>query len=388
MHTSRTARTWVVAGALGTALLLVPANLAAAKSPAPPGPVVKSSALAAPFNLAFTRSGVLVADGGLNLVGKLASNGQITPIATGQPGASGVAEAGGTLAFTTTVTKPETFENTASGLNLWSRNGKHKYVDTLAYETANNPDSVNAYGVANPSQCVSDALAAAQFPVSYTGQVDSHAYSVAAYKGDWIVADAGANALLRVNRKGSVRTIAVLPPQPAKITAEAAAALGLPDCVVGVTYAFEPVPTDVEVGRDGYLYVTTLPGGPESAVLGARGALWKINPRNGKARQLAGGFLGATNLALGSHGKVYVAEFYAGRISVVKRSGKATFLTLPGVVAVETDRRGQLWAATLGSQDPAVPGTLVKVSGTGKGHWPRVKLTHHRALALGWPLRK
>ncbi len=57
-----------------------------------------------------------------------------------------------------------------------------------------------------------------------------------------------------------------------KVTKESAAALELPDCVVGVTYAFEPVPTDVEVGKDGYLYVTTLPGGPESPALGARGS--------------------------------------------------------------------------------------------------------------------
>lgn len=388
MNTSRTLPTWAVTGVLFAGLLLVPTDLASANPVVSPNPEVKSSALAAPFNLAFTGSKVLVADGGLNLVGKLAANGAITPIATDQPGASGVAVAGGTLAFTTTVTKPETFENTASGLHLWNRKGKHVYADTLAYETAKNPDRINNYGVTNPTQCVADALAAAQLPASYTGQVDSHAYSVAAYRGDWIVADAGANALFRVNRKGVIKTLAVLPPQPTKVTAQAAAALGLPDCVAGVTYAFEPVPTDVEVGRDGYLYVTTLPGGPESAVLGARGALWKINPRTGKARQIAGGFLGATNLALGSHGKIYVAEFFAGKISVVKRSKKADFLTLPGVVAVETDRSGRLWAATMGSQEPAAPGTIVTVSGTSKGHAHKVKLTRHRALALGWPLRK
>ena len=37
----------------------------------------------------------------------------------------------------------------------------------------------------------------------------------------------------------------------------AAAAFGLPDCVVGVTYAFESVPTDVEVGPDGQLKIET-----------------------------------------------------------------------------------------------------------------------------------
>jgi hypothetical protein len=337
--------------------------------------VVKSTSLATPFNLAFTRSRVLVADGTLNLVGKLASDGTVTPLATNQPGASGVAVGrdGRTMAFTTTVTDPATFENSASGLNVWGVRGKRSYIDTLAYETANNPDSIYSYGVANPSQCVTDALTAAGFPVSYTGHVDSHAYSVAAYGRGWVVADAGANALLSVSRKGTVGTLAVLPPQPAQISAEAAAALGLPDCVVGVTYAFEAVPTDVEVGRDGFLYVTTLPGGPESAALGARGKLWRVNPWSGRATELAGGFLGATNLALGKHGLIYVSELFAGKISVVKGTKKSDFVSLPGVVAVETDQRGQLWAATLGNENPPAPGTIVQVTTRDTGHGSR----HH-----------
>ncbi len=381
MKTLRRSTTLAVAGLVGASLLLVPPTSSSAKKIGTPTPVVKSSALATPFNLAFARSGVLVADGTLNLVGKLAADGTITPIATDQPGASGVAVGRkGTLAFTTTVTEEGTFENTASGLNVWGPKGKRSFIDTLAFETANNPDSSYSYGVTNPSQCVVDALTAAGFPVSYTGQIDSHAYSVAAYGSGWIVADAGANALLTVSHKGKLRTLAVLPPQPAQISAEAAAALGLPDCVAGVTYAFESVPTDVEVGRDGFLYVTTLPGGPESAALGARGKLWKVNPRTGRATELASGFLGATNLALGSHGRIYVAELFGGKISVVKGSKKTDFVSLPGVVAVETDRRGQLWAATLGNEDPPAPGTIVKidVKHTGKG-----KVVHTLTYKVG-----
>ena len=142
-----------------------------------------------------------------------------------------------------------------------------------------------------------------------------------------------------------------------KVTKEAAAALELPDCVVGVTYAFEPVPTDVEVGKDGYLYVTTLPGGPESPALGARGKLWKVNPYSGKAWPIAKGFVSATNLAIGSKGEIYVAELFAGQISVVKRGRTSLFASLPGVVAVETSRKGALWAATLGNEDPQQGGS-------------------------------
>lgn len=35
----------------------------------------------------------------------------------------------------------------------------------------------------------------------------------------------------------------------------------LPDCLVGKKYTVEPVPTDVQLGRDTGLYVTTLGGG-------------------------------------------------------------------------------------------------------------------------------
>ncbi len=351
--------------AVGLVLALPAAASAHRGKPSPePTPVVKSTALAAPFNLAIRGSKVYVADGGLNLVGKLASNGSITPIATDQPGASGVALSrdGRTTAFTTTVTNFDTFENTASGLNLWGPRGAKVYADTLAYETKHNPDKVNRYGVKNPSQCVVDAFAAVGFPVDYTGIVDSHAYSVTQYGRDWIVADAGSNVLFKIDGKGKVRTLAVLPPQPAKISAEAAAALGLPSCVVGVTYRFEPVPTDVEVGRDGKLYVTTLPGGPESPVLGARGSVYKVDPRTGKAKRIATGFLGATNLALGKHGEIYVSELFAGKVSVVKNGKVSHYAALPGVVAVETGAKGDVWAATLGNEDPPAPGTIVKLS--------------------------
>lgn len=49
-------------------------------------------------------------------------------------------------------------------------------------------------------------------------------------------------------------------------------------CVVGHEYAFEPMPTDVEIGPDGWLYVSSFPGGPEDPSLGARGAIFRINP--------------------------------------------------------------------------------------------------------------
>ncbi|WP_240918083.1 ScyD/ScyE family protein [Phycicoccus sp. HDW14] len=318
----------------------------------------------------MSHGSVYLADGGLGIVGKLKRDGTVATIADEQPGASGVARShdGRRLAWTTTVTDEATFENSESGLTISGPRKRTVYADTHAYEVAHNPDAVNHYGVTNPSQCVVDAFAAAGFPVDYQGAVDSHAYSVTAYRGSWVVADAGSNTLWRIGNDGSVSTLAVLPPQPVTLTAEMVAALGLPSCVAGVTYAFEPVPTDVEVGTDGWLYVTTLPGGPESPVLGPRGAVYKVNPWTGTSHKLAGGFLGATNLALGSHGEVYVAELFAGQVSVVRHGRVTPYVSLPGVVAVESDRHGDLWAATLGNEDPPAPGTIVRISG-GRTHW-------------------
>jgi len=353
---------FAAAGVLSASLALTVSGVAVAEPKPAPTPVVKSTALAAPFNLEVTHRSVLVADGGLNLVGKLKSDGSIKTIAADQPGASGVALSGNgrRLAFATTETNPETFENTASGLHIWSRNSRI-YADTHAFETKYNPDQYYSYGVKNPSQCVTDALTAKGIPVSYKGGVDSHAYSVAAVRGGWVVADAGANALFSVDNGGRIRTLSVLPPHPFTVDAAAAGALGLPDCVIGVTYKFESVPTDVEVGPDGFLYVTTLAGGPESPALGARSKLYRVNPWTGHARVVADGFLGATNLAIGRHGEFYVAELFKGVITKVKHGRKSTFVELPGVVAVESGPDGSLWAGTLGNQDPPAPGTIVKI---------------------------
>ncbi|MGV9193906.1 ScyD/ScyE family protein [Microbacterium sp. MC2] len=356
-------------------VLATPAMASAGPLSVPaPDPVVKSDQVVAPFNLDLTRTGVLVADGFTNMVGTLDADGSITPKITPAPGAAGIAVSrnGRTTAFTTTEgAGPGGI--TASGLNLWGPRGAKVYADTFAYEHAHNPDGHVAYGVENPSQCVTDTLTAAGLPVSYTGILDSHAYSVAEFGSKWVVADAGANALFVVDRRGKIRTLTVFPAQPATITAEMAAALGLDDCVVGTTYRFEAVPTDVEVGRDGWLYVTTLPGGPETPAAGARGALWKVSPWTGKAKRIAGGFLGATNLAVGLRGEIYVTEYFAGTVSDVTNGKKSHYLDLMNVVAIESDGRGSLWAGTTISLDPSapqVPGTIVEiVNGTWQHKW-------------------
>jgi hypothetical protein len=127
------------------------------------------------------------------------------------------------------------------------------------------------------------------------------------------VGDAGGNAILGVTG-GKVKTVAVLPPTKVKVTREAMNAVGLPDCVKGLKYRFEPVPTDVEMGPDGWLYVSSLPGGPEDGSLGAQGRVYKVNPSTGKIKEVARGFVSTTNVAVADNGDVYVAQLFAGSI--------------------------------------------------------------------------
>lgn len=350
---------FATAGIAASALMLVMPTSASAVTARTPK--IISTAVAGPFNLAIGRHGqVFVADGFTNTVSRVKADGSLKTLFANATGTSGVAlsKNGKYLAYTTTTSDPTTFVTSAAALHITGPHGYRVDADTLAYEKAHNPDQKLTYGVdGTPSKCVSDALTAAQIPVQYKGQIDSHAYSVTAWGKKWIVADAAANDLLVVDRKGHISTLTVMPRQPVKISAAQANALHLPSCVVGVTYSFESVPTDVEVGKDGNLYVTTLPGGPEDSSLGARGRVYRVNPHTRAKTIIARGFAGATNLALGKHGKIYVSEFFAGKISVVQNGHVRLFANLPGVVAVETGPHGKLWAATLGNNGP---GSIVR----------------------------
>ena len=68
---------------------------------------------------------------------------------------------------------------------------------------------------------------------------------------------------------------------------------------------------------------------------------------------------------------------------MVRTVGRADFLGLPGVVAVETSRSGELWAATLGDEDPPAPGTIVKITG-GKAY-SRPPCGHSLEVTSGEP---
>ena len=227
-----------------------------------------------------------VADGFTSLVSKIRRTGLVTKAEGPQPGeVAGLAfsRSGDAMAYTTT-----SYTDGSTTLTI-KKGSKTVVADLSGFEADRNPDQRIEYGINNADDCVKGALGDY---AEYHGIVESHPYAVEAWGDSWIVADAAGNDLLKVTAQGKVSRLAVLPSQPKKITADMAASEGLPDCVVGKTYRFEAVPTDVEWGQDGWLYVTTLPGGPEDPSFGDRGSVWKVDPKSGEAKRIATGFGG------------------------------------------------------------------------------------------------
>lgn len=356
----RTTRTLLAAAAAAALVLSLPATASAVDSPPPPQEW--STALGAPFSIAVDGSRVYVADGVTGTIGQLQPDGTFAPIVEGVPGLTGVAIRGASMAWGSSVedgsTEPPVILE--SGLNIRGPKGAIVYADLHAYEEINNPDGGNTYGITDPNPCVVEATGGA--PLSYTGLIDAHAYNVASWKGEWLVADAGANAVMRVTDSGQVSTLAVLPPVPVMLTAETAGMLGLPACAAGDVYYVEPVPTGVAVGSGGTVYVTTLPGFPgESA---SQGALWSIDPRSGALTQIASGLSGPTSAAV-KGSDVYVAELFGAGVTRVADGVASPFAALSGALSVAVAPNGTVWAAT--ADLSGGPGALVSIS-KGKVH--------------------
>ena len=224
--------------------------------------------------------------------------------------------------------------------------------DFAALETEENSDGDTRYGFRDlPEGCAAELPP--NMPASYTGEVDSHPYGIAVTDGTIYVADAGANSVVSVDtRTGETKTVAVLPARPYKITPEAAASNGLPGCVVGTTYDFEAVPTDVAVGPDGWLFVTSLPGGPEDPALGPRGAIFKVHPDGNEVELVADEIMTPTGLALDDDGGLYVASLFGeGVLRIDPDSGEQTVVLAAGFAA-DVDLRGDTLYATVN----ALPG--------------------------------
>ncbi len=337
--------TAVILATASSVVLAIP--IAATAAPAPSEPIAQG--LVGPLQLDVGAHGqVYAAQDFIGTLTKIRKDGTTKDLLSEPNEVAGVASRGYTVAFTTTNGGEET-PTTAAYLKVRKPNGHVRIVaDLFKFEAKHNPDAGNVYGFRQLSKSCSDALAPLVDeigPPTYTGIVDSHPYALAnAPGGGWYVADAAGNDILKVSPNGHISVVFVLRPQKVVVSAEAAAGLGLPDCTIGKTYAFEPVPTDVEVKANGALIVSMLPGGPEDASLGARGGVIRI-AGDGEFANLATGFLGATNVAIGKGGRIYVAELFGNRISVLRNGVISTVADVPSPAGVEY-ANGRLYVST------------------------------------------
>lgn len=330
-----------------------------------------ATGLVGPLQLDVTRDGrVVVGQSFAALLSVVDQDGGVTNLTQDPVGVDGVAAGRGLVAYTT-----------RSGLdggplvaqvNVWRPDGTTRTIaDVAAWEAAHNPDAGNHYGFQGlTDECI--AQLPPDMPLApYSGQVDAHPYALLPTRGGWFVADAGVNAILKVSWNGDIEPVYVFKPQPAVVSAEVAAGLGLPDCVAGATFNFEPVPTDVEYDGRGALVASLLPGGPEDASLGARGSVVRITLHGHHDRRaskhaigwgrghcgvVASGFLGATNVAVDPRGRIYVSELFGNQISVIGRGGARPLLSVPSPAGLEYSR-GSLVAST----DVFAAGNLVRI---------------------------
>jgi len=126
---------------------------------------------------------------------------------------------------------------------------------------------------------------------------DTHPYGITAGPdGNLYVADAGGNALLRVDpMSGAVETVAVFDPLPSPFPSQFRDGEMLTD----------PVPTNVVFGADGAAYVSLLTGFP--FIPGSAGVMQVAE--DGTVSEFATGLTMLVDLAMGPDGNLYVVSF-------------------------------------------------------------------------------
>lgn len=228
-----------------------------------------------------------------------------------------------------------------------------KLANLYRYEKRVNPDAGTTYGLVARKSCLKKVP---PFVRPYKGIIEAHPYATAIGDGVTYVADAAGNSLLAVADGGGTSTVGILPPTKVKITRALKREYDLPKCVIGKTYRAEGVPTDVEMGPDGMLYVTSLPGAPGEGL--PTGRIYQFDPEDGSRSVYGRGLVSPTGLAMAPDGTAYVAQLFVGSIVEIPVDGETTeFAQVPFVGDVEYSD-GSLYATETdlmndGTQPPA-----------------------------------
>jgi hypothetical protein len=199
----------------------------------------------------------------------------------------------------------------ASLVALTPGRAPRQLADLGAYEKAHNPDQ------GDPGSAL-----------------DTNPYSLVSTPAGTVVADAGANDLLSVDRRGNVSTLAVFHAQ--FVTSPG-----------GGQMPMQAVPTSVARGADGSYYVGQLTGFP-FPVGGA--SVYRVVPGH-EPTVVASGFTNIVDVAVDRKGRIYVLELAkngllsgdpAGALYRIDRDGHRTELAAgnliaPGGIAVDED---------------------------------------------------
>ena len=197
----------VLAAAAALAVMAAGSATAPATAVAAPESTTLVKKLLSPLSLAVSEDGTLYYS--QNFAGQLLSKAPGEKPVTVFESTKGdevgaVSEHHGSVRFATTGKKK----------TLWGigNSGKPvKLADLGAYEETKNPDKGASYGFESIRAVCAQQLPADGPPAQYTGIVDSHPYGSAMDGSTTYVADAGANAILSVNGKGKIKTVALIP---------------------------------------------------------------------------------------------------------------------------------------------------------------------------------
>jgi hypothetical protein len=246
---------------------------------------------------------------------------------------------------------PKPFASAFGTLALIS-GGKTRFADLAAF-AAGHPQPANSLGTI-PGETA----------------YDSDPYDVVAYRGGWVVADAGANDLLYVSATGRISMLARFP----------AVAEQLPAGVLGnqdpITVMAQAVPTSVAIGPDGALYVSLLRGVPSDP---GTAYIYRVVPGH-KAVVWARGLTSVTAIAFDRQGRLLATEFntggllspptVSGALVRISSNGRTvTTLPVPGLyqpagVAVSAD--GTVYVSNYGDSNAVSsshPGEIVTITG-------------------------
>ncbi|GAB3758292.1 ScyD/ScyE family protein [Microlunatus parietis] len=288
----RARRRWLALAAGLTATLTIAAGTTApaAAHPRPSEPIkVVADGLNGPRQLSTGFGRLLVAESDAGLITAVdPRTGRTKVLVRDLFLPQGVAEVGGKLYIATGEQAPGSDPSGAppSGLMVARPGGEARmFADLTAFELANNPDGQIQFG---PDGQPLDALSNPYFVLRDRSR-----------HGFLLVADAGANTVLKVDRHGKIKNFFT---PPTVTTGDCTTAPNNTTSGVGC----DAVPTGLAYGPDGLLYVSAL-----TAEMPGEGRVYVINSK-GKIIKVIKGFTSPTGVAVDHWGTVYVSELLEG----------------------------------------------------------------------------